>query len=408
VVLRRGDAFENSQGVFHPSGDWLAVTNLFHITLWAIRQPQPFVLRGHESPVWNVSFTNDSKWLISCGQLAAVRTWSLDPEVGIVRQIEGGVGSNCNALAVAPDGRQILLGNPGGARLVSSSEGETRVLMDRPPDGGIFGVAYDASGRRAALSTAYSPGPPKKIRIWDLESNALVRELPLAPPGDNEVGVDWGVGCLAFTPGGELLAAGNRGIRRFDIETGRSAWIWRLGRDLEGVGSMGLSQDGRRLLATALPSDPDAEADPVVVLFDLAEGTRQTIASHGNRVLAAALDPSGTIVVTGDEQGAVRVGPTDDGEPHLLLGHSEAVNYRGSSLAVSPDGRWIASAAGSEIRLWPMPDLSKPPLHTLPREELIAKLETLTNLRVVRDEESPTGWKVEVGPFPGWATVPEW
>ena len=51
---------------------------------------------------------------------------------------------------------------------------------------------------------------------------------------------------------------------------------------------------------------------------------------------------------------------------------------------------------------------SKPPLHTLPRDELIAKLKTLTNLRVVRDEDSPTGWKVEVGPFPGWETVPEW
>ena len=48
------------------------------------------------------------------------------------------------------------------------------------------------------------------------------------------------------------------------------------------------------------------------------------------------------------------------------------------------------------------------PLHILPREELIAKLKTLTNLRVVRDEESAAGWKLEVGPFPGWETVPTW
>jgi len=60
------------------------------------------------------------------------------------------------------------------------------------------------------------------------------------------------------------------------------------------------------------------------------------------------------------------------------------------------------------IRLWPMPDLSKPPLHTMPREELTAKLKTLTNLRAVRDEESATGWKLEVGPFPGSETVPSW
>ena len=30
------------------------------------------------------------------------------------------------------------------------------------------------------------------------------------------------------------------------------------------------------------------------------------------------------------------------------------------------------------------------------------------NLRDVRDEESSTGWKLEVGPFPGWETVPTW
>jgi hypothetical protein len=55
-----------------------------------------------------------------------------------------------------------------------------------------------------------------------------------------------------------------------------------------------------------------------------------------------------------------------------------------------------------------MPDLSKPPLHTLPRDELIAKLKTLTNLRAVEDADSPSGWKIEVGPFPGWETVPSW
>jgi WD40 repeat protein len=70
---------------------------------------------------------------------------------------------------------------------------------------------------------------------------------------------------------------------------------------------------------------------------------------------------------------------------------------------------WIAS--GSEdgtIRLWPMPDLSKPPLHTLPHDALVAALRALTNLRAGRDPGSDTGWKIEVGPFPGWAKVPTW
>jgi WD40 repeat protein len=116
------------------------------------------------------------------------------------------------------------------------------------------------------------------------------------------------------------------------------------------------------------------------------------------------MDAAGRIAVTGDDHGTIRVGPITGEEPHLLLGSPEDI----VDLAVDPKGRWIASSSGTEVRLWPMPDLSKPPLHTLPREELIAKLKTLTNLRVVRDEESATGWKLTHDPFPGWETVPTW
>jgi len=88
----------------------------------------------------------------------------------------------------------------------------------------------------------------------------------------------------------------------------------------------------------------------------------------------------------------------------LLLGQKDVL-----SLAVDPRGRWIASVVDrTTICLWPMPDLAKPPLHTLPRAELLAKLKSLTNLRLVRDEESPTGWALTHEPFAGWETVPSW
>jgi len=78
-------------------------------------------------------------------------------------------------------------------------------------------------------------------------------------------------------------------------------------------------------------------------------------------------------------------------------------------VAFSPDGRWLASAGEDRtIRLWPVPDVGRTPPHMRTHEEFLAKLRSWTNLRVVPDPESPTGWKLEVSPFPGWAKLPEW
>jgi WD40 repeat protein len=141
-----------------------------------------------------------------------------------------------------------------------------------------------------------------------------------------------------------------------------------------------------------------------LLLFDLTASTSRRITTHGARVQRGLLSPSGRVVVTGGQDGVVRVGPVTGEEPHLLIGHKGPV----FGLAVSPDERWIASSSDEAISIWPMPDVTKPPLHTLPHAELVAKLDALSNLRVVRDSTSATGWKLEIGPFPGWQDLPEW
>jgi WD40 repeat protein len=166
-----------------------------------------------------------------------------------------------------------------------------------------------------------------------------------------------------------------------------------------------MSDDGRRIAFVEL-GEGDYMVDPSrLLLLDRDSGATTHLASHGGKVWSVALNDSGTIVATGDRDGVVRVGRTDGSEPHLLLGHKGRI----WSVDIDPLGRWIATGGqDGTVRIWPMPDLSKPPLHTLPHDELMAKLESLTNLRVVRDEDSPIGWTLTHDPFPGWETVPTW
>jgi WD40 repeat protein len=142
-----------------------------------------------------------------------------------------------------------------------------------------------------------------------------------------------------------------------------------------------------------------------LAVLDLVRRTSRHIDTHGQRIWNGVIDPSGRAIITGDVDGVVRVGSITGGEPHLLPGGHSGVVW---SVAVSPDGRWIASVGDEAIHLWPMPDVTKPPLHTLPHAELMARLDALTNLRVVRDPTSSTGWKLDLGPFPGWKDVPTW
>jgi WD40 repeat protein len=176
-----------------------------------------------------------------------------------------------------------------------------------------------------------------------------------------------------------------------------------------GCGTLDVSADGRRLVVGCLTRERLAEgqqtrSSSVVFVLDLQTGERRIVEGHGDAVQAVALDPSGVLMATGDTTGVIRVGRLDGGEPHLLLGASGVV----PSVEFSPDGRWVAGAVGSEVWLWPMPDVSRPPLQGLSHDALMAKLDAFTNVYLVEDESTPTGYRAEVHPFPGWETPPTW
>ena len=100
-----------------------------------------------------------------------------------------------------------------------------------------------------------------------------------------------------------------------------------------------------------------------------------------------------------------RVSRVPGEEPHLLLGAEAPIH----SVAFSPDSRWLAACGEAfAIRLWPVPDVSKPRRISCHETALFTWLRSHTNLKAVPNAASATGYILEPGPFPGWAKVPGW
>jgi len=408
VSAAGASSFFNGGG-FMTGGRWIATAHVNAVAFWPLRSNEPRVLAedvvsGTGLGFRELAFTPDGRSLIAVVQVgefgefgdeAQIRAWDL--EAGGISRTLGSVSFiQLPQLAVDPLGRFVAVSTGYGVELVPLAGGPIRRLDGYPPGTWIGDVAVDADGRRVAASVYRGPTDVKVIRVWDLETEEVIVLGPIEGAGEGSVGA---ISGLAFLPDGSLVSSGRGGL-----------WLWNVGENSHEVVA---SRRGGRLAVfsggpyVAQVVGFEDSKNCVVQITDLETRTSRVLPSRITNPNSIAIDPEGTVVVSAAFQnnGAVQVVSISGIEPHLLLGHERGVR----SVAVSPDGRWIASAGHEgSVRLWPMPDLSKPPLHTLPHDELIAKLKTLTNLRVVRDQESSTGWKVEVGPFPGWAEVPEW
>jgi WD40 repeat protein len=394
LVILRGEVLANG-AAFDPSGRWLATANVNWVTFWPLTRDYPLVLRGHASGsgVISVAFTPDGKQVVSAAQDRTVRLWSL----------EGGKPSRVLLrsedllypdIDIDPLGEKLLVsGHRGKVFLVPLKEGAPRALEGFSPDSVVGPLAFGPGGRLAAAAPVRGPKGEKVIRIWDLESGESRVLGPVEDAGDLFEG---GFYTLDFLPDGRLLSCGD-GVGLWDLEH-RTMDL------LEGKEEVwcDLSANGRHVLYSETYDRKNALSR--LKSMDLMERHSRVLESHGN-AWVVALDPTGTLAVSGGQDGVVRVGPVTGEEPRVLFGHQGSVQ----DVAVSPDGRWIASAGGdSTIRLWPMPDMDQPPFHTLPYDEILSRLRSVTNVRVVEDETSSTGYRLDLAPFPGWEKVPEW
>jgi WD40 repeat protein len=248
------------------------------------------------------------------------------------------------ALAFSPDGKALASVGIDGKLMIGATTG--RVLLERDA-GKAFGVAYSPDGKRLATC-----GADRVVRLWDTRGKEA---------GKCEGHADTVV-AVAFSADGKVLASGGYDGKVFlwGMPSGK-----RLGtfRALEGVvTSLSFAPDGRALAVGGTGQANEGGitmgAAERVALWEVPGGKKlRTFPGRGSVV---AFSPDGRFVAGGglvpDVQKDGR-GVSLDGLDLIALwraGTGEELHripWRGSALAVSPDGQFLVSGAGTHRHL---------------------------------------------------------
>jgi WD40 repeat protein/serine/threonine protein kinase len=353
----------NRSVAFSPDGQRLAVAGMDGTVrlLDGTTGREMLTIYAHPNAVADVAFSPDGHRLTSASYDSTVRLWDATPLTGDPQ------ARHCvtltdhehlvNRVVFSPDGRWLASASWDTTvklwELVGQSEpgasAPGAILLRstlRGHQGNVSGVAFSSDNRTLA-----SVGWDNTLNLWDLyvpEGDSLKRRvIRLTRPHTNGIG---------FSPDGRLLALGQaNGIALYDPSTGKEVYPFK--PTPAPVPGLAFGSDGR--LYSSGASDPTikvwevAEEKPIRVIRHFANANAHIAVSPDGRRLASGsgVQTRDTALPWGSVLGyTVKIWDAQTGALlHTMNGH---VGYIWA-VAFSPDGRYLASGSwDSTIKVW--------------------------------------------------------
>jgi WD40 repeat protein/predicted Ser/Thr protein kinase len=268
------------------------------VKLWDLDSPKtPLSLEGHTDVITSLFFSPNGKQLVSASLDRTIRIWDV-----AARKERSVVPEEARVLAVAisPDSRRIAAGGEDRAVMLWGPPGNE--MLSLSSGGGFNNVVFSPDGRRVAASSG-APGPAgAAVTIWDAWTGAELRRVAAGP-----------YLRVAWSPDGRSLGVGERFVDSFTGDSSRT-----------------------------LPISPSVFGFPAV--------------------FGAAFSPDGKLFATatrGGSSASARAGSSaevwDLGTGACLKKFNSGRGGWPSSVAFSPDGKWLAAGSGSQVWTYTRP-----------------------------------------------------
>mgnify|MGYP003587711729 CR=1 FL=1 len=316
---------------------------------------KPFLQLGHHYDISSIAFSPDAKFIVSGSNDGAIKLW----DIASGKEIKTfGVGNlQAHSIAFSPNGKTIASGGANtdpfikysGIKLWDITSGkEIKTFTFDAKISSLETIAFSPDGKTIASGSRYGA-----IKLWDIASGREIKTF----------GIDGNDSVLkiAFSPDGKTIASRGYGHEIFiwDIDSGKKIQTFS-GHNSEN-GSIAFSPDGKTIVSSGwslFEYNDTYVPDGTIKLWNIASGKEIKTFRWNSQdelhplIFSVAFSQDGKTIAGNSnigEEYCIKLWDVDSEEEiKTFVGDSHLTG----SIVFSPDGKTIASGAGTEIKLW--------------------------------------------------------